>query len=200
MEICQLVFTLVINILCRAPRGFAFVQFVDSYDASQAQYHMNRQIFAGREISVVVAADTRKRPEEMRRKTRLREPPRHGGRRSPYDRRSRSRSVSRSRSPRHRSGSVAGYRSRSYSPSPRQRNDANCHRSSKDSPRDRDGNRSFSPGYDAAAAADGRDAANGKFKYSSKDARDHRKSSPRSPSRSRSAPPDASPARSGYAA
>ncbi|KAL9275057.1 Serine/arginine-rich SC35-like splicing factor SCL30-like protein [Drosera capensis] len=174
------------------PRGFAFVQFVDSYDASQAQYHMNRQIFAGREISVVVAADTRKRPEEMRRKTRG--PPRHGGRRSPYDRRSRSRSVS--RSPRHRSGSGAGYRSRSYSPSPRQRNDAERRRSSKDSARDRDGNRSYSPGYDTTVA-DGRDAANGKSKYSSKDARDHRKSSPRSPSLSRSAPPDASPARSG---
>lgn len=53
----------------REPRGFAFVQFVDSYDASEAQYHMDRQIFAGREISVVVAAETRKRPEEMRHRT-----------------------------------------------------------------------------------------------------------------------------------
>ncbi|KAG5064301.1 hypothetical protein JHK85_005484 [Glycine max] len=51
------------------PRGFAFVQFVDPYDASEAQYHMNRQIFAGREISVVVAEETRKRPEEMRHRT-----------------------------------------------------------------------------------------------------------------------------------
>ena len=48
------------------------MQFVDSYDASEAQYHMNRQIFAGREISVVVAAETRKRPEEMRQKLRTR--------------------------------------------------------------------------------------------------------------------------------
>lgn len=53
----------------REPRGFAFVQFVDSHDAAEAQYHMNGQIFAGREISVVVAAETRKRPEEMRRRT-----------------------------------------------------------------------------------------------------------------------------------
>jgi len=48
------------------------VQFVDPYDASEAQYHMNRQIFAGREISVVVAEETRKRPEEMRQRTRAR--------------------------------------------------------------------------------------------------------------------------------
>jgi len=48
------------------------VQFVDPYDASEAQYHMNRQIFAGREISVVVAEETRKRPEEMRHRTRTR--------------------------------------------------------------------------------------------------------------------------------
>lgn len=52
----------------REPRGFAFVQFVDPYDAAEAQYQMNGQIFAGREISVVVAAETRKRPEDMRRK------------------------------------------------------------------------------------------------------------------------------------
>ncbi|PPD72110.1 hypothetical protein GOBAR_DD30987 [Gossypium barbadense] len=54
------------------PRGFAFVQFVDSYDASEAQRRMNGKIFAGREISVVVAAETRKRPEEMRHKSRAR--------------------------------------------------------------------------------------------------------------------------------
>lgn len=62
----------VYEILHREPRGFAFVQFVDSYDASEAQYHMNGQIFAGREISVVVASESRKRPEDMRRKTRQR--------------------------------------------------------------------------------------------------------------------------------
>jgi hypothetical protein len=59
-------------LLSREPRGFAFVQFVDGYDASEAQYHMNGQIFAGREISVVLAAETRKRPEEMRQRTRVR--------------------------------------------------------------------------------------------------------------------------------
>lgn len=48
------------------------MQFVDPYDASEAQYYMNGQIFAGREISVVVAAETRKRPEEMRSRARVR--------------------------------------------------------------------------------------------------------------------------------
>ncbi len=59
-------------IICREPRGFAFVQFLDSYDAMEAQRRMNGQIFAGREISVVVAAETRKRPEEMRQRARVR--------------------------------------------------------------------------------------------------------------------------------
>lgn len=59
-------------IICREPRGFAFVQFVDAYDAAEAQYHMNGRVFAGREISVVLASETRKRPEEMRRRTRVR--------------------------------------------------------------------------------------------------------------------------------
>ncbi|KAK1312022.1 Serine/arginine-rich splicing factor 33 [Acorus calamus] len=57
---------------CRQPRGFAFVQFVDPYDASDAQYHMNGQVFGGREITVVLAAETRKRPEEMRHRARVR--------------------------------------------------------------------------------------------------------------------------------
>ncbi|KAL2926634.1 Serine/arginine-rich SC35-like splicing factor SCL30 [Bienertia sinuspersici] len=137
------------------PRGFAFVQFVDSYDASEAQYHMNGQIFAGREISVVVAAESRKRPEDMRRKTRQRSGgPRYGGRRSPGYRRSRSRSVSRSRSPNIRSSSKGGHRSRSYSPSPKRRDEysaspsrrpADHPRSPRDSPRGEDVRRSYSP-------------------------------------------------------
>lgn len=56
--------------LHREPRGFAFVQFIDPHDAAEAQYHMNRQLFGGREITVVLAAETRKRPEEMRGKAR----------------------------------------------------------------------------------------------------------------------------------
>lgn len=58
--------------VCREPRGFAFVQFVDSYDAAEAQYQMDGRMFAGREISVVIASDSRKRPEEMRRRTSVR--------------------------------------------------------------------------------------------------------------------------------
>lgn len=73
MFICILcVKMLPISFLCREPRGFAFVQFVDPYEAAEAQYHMNRAIFAGREITVVVAAETRKRPEEMRRRSSVR--------------------------------------------------------------------------------------------------------------------------------
>uniref|UniRef100_A0A0E0NCH3 RRM domain-containing protein n=1 Tax=Oryza rufipogon TaxID=4529 RepID=A0A0E0NCH3_ORYRU len=57
----------------KEPRGFAFVEFVDPYDASEAQYHMNRQVVFGREITVVLAAESRKRPEEMRSRARVRE-------------------------------------------------------------------------------------------------------------------------------
>ncbi|KAK9019373.1 hypothetical protein V6N11_053897 [Hibiscus sabdariffa] len=101
--------------------GFAFVQFVDSYDAAEAQRRMNRKIFAGREISVVVAAETRKRPEEMRHKSRLRSGPSGYGGRPSYYGRSRSRSISPMRSPHHPSGSRSRYRSRSCSPAPRRR-------------------------------------------------------------------------------
>ncbi|KAK8517130.1 hypothetical protein V6N12_032327 [Hibiscus sabdariffa] len=129
-----------------APRGFAFVQFVDSYDAAEAQWRMNGKIFGGREISVVVAAEDRKRPEEMRHKARLREPSGYGGRSSYYDYHSftfllcndkitcndsspdvtghsRSRSISPMRSHHRPSGSRGRYRSRSYSPVPRRRGD-----------------------------------------------------------------------------
>ncbi|CAN1338913.1 Serine/arginine-rich SC35-like splicing factor SCL30 [Linum perenne] len=101
----------------REPRGFAFVQFVEPYDSIEAQRRVNGQTFAGREISVVVAAESRKRPEDMRHRTRTR-----GGRgeRSSYYGRSRSRSLSRSRSPRYPE-SRSRYRSRSYSPGPRHR-------------------------------------------------------------------------------
>jgi RNA recognition motif-containing protein len=56
----------------REPRGFAFVEFLEAYDASEAQYHMNHQIFGGREITVVLAAESRKRPEQMRKRTKVR--------------------------------------------------------------------------------------------------------------------------------
>ncbi|KAM1819711.1 hypothetical protein ACFX15_001268 [Malus domestica] len=189
------------------PRGFAFIQFVDSYEAAEAQYHMNGKIFAGREISVVVAAETRKRPEEMRQRTRVREPSGHGGRRSSYYGRSRSRS----RSPRYPSGSRSRYRSRSYSPAPRRRGDSispsRRRRDNPRSPRDlpplRDGDhdrRLYSPGYDNGAGpienADGYDK---KPMREDKDGRDHWRSpdrASRSPSGSRSRSAELSPPRS----
>ncbi|RLM57714.1 serine/arginine-rich SC35-like splicing factor SCL30 [Panicum miliaceum] len=132
------------------PRGFGFVEFVDAYDASEAQYHMNRQMFSGREITVVLAADTRKRPEEMRRRMGPRGYSDHEGRRS--SRRGRSRSYSRSRSPRPRGRA----RSRSYSPAPRRRDDYSAspprakeeHRRSSKQPKEHDGDkkrRSYTP-------------------------------------------------------
>ncbi|XP_010504402.1 PREDICTED: serine/arginine-rich SC35-like splicing factor SCL30 isoform X2 [Camelina sativa] len=145
------------------PRGFAFVEFVDAYDAGEAQRSMNRRIFAGREITVVVASESRKRPEEMRVKTRTRSREPSGSRG-----RSRSRSISRSRSPRRPSDSRSRYRSRSYSPaprrrgadyspSPRRRQEERPRSPPRGPPRGEDGKysrRSYSPGYEGDAAPD----------------------------------------------
>ncbi|KAG7031619.1 Serine/arginine-rich SC35-like splicing factor SCL30, partial [Cucurbita argyrosperma subsp. argyrosperma] len=192
------------------PRGFAFVEFVDPYEASEAQYHMNGKKFAGREIAVVLAAESRKRPEQMRQRSR-RGPSDYGGRRSYYGR-SRSRSVSRSRSPRHPSGSRSRHRSRSYSPAPRWRGDysvspsrrhADYPRSPRGAARERDGERSrqvYSPGYDNADGPDVDGNGNGyhdKPAFEGEDARANWRPSPdrtsRSPSGSRSRSADASP-------
>jgi len=51
---------------CREPRGFGFVQYLDPADAADAQFRMDRQTIAGREITVVFAEDNRKKPSEMR--------------------------------------------------------------------------------------------------------------------------------------
>ncbi|XP_038691116.1 serine/arginine-rich SC35-like splicing factor SCL30 [Tripterygium wilfordii] len=139
------------------PRGFAFVQFVDSYDAMEAQHRMNGQIFAGREVTVVLAAQTRKRPEEMRHRSRVRGG--YGGGQSSYYGRPRSRSLSCSRSPHRRPSSRTRYHSRSYSPAPRRQGDysvspgrrhADRPRSPRGPPQEEDGahhRRSYSPGY-----------------------------------------------------
>lgn len=137
------------------PRGFAFVQFVDAYDAGEAQYHMNGRMFAGREISVVLASESRKRPEEMRRRTRPRDTSGYEGRRSHHGGRSRSPSRSRSRSPRRPSGSRSRHRSRSYSPAPKRRggdySPSPVRREARSPPVEReidDGRRSYSPAND----------------------------------------------------
>ncbi|OAY38623.1 serine/arginine-rich SC35-like splicing factor SCL30 [Manihot esculenta] len=188
------------------PRGFAFVQFVDSYDAMEAQHRMNGQIFAGREISVVVAAETRKRPEEMRQKSRVRGPSGYGGRSSYYGR-SRSRSLSRSRSPRHHLSSRSRYRSRSYSPASRRRDysaspgrrHVDHLRSPRGPPPGQDGDRirrSYSPGYGVDENGHGYTE---KPQYESEEARAWRPSpgrASRSPSGSRSRSADISPRRS----
>uniref|UniRef100_A0A7I4FQ98 RRM domain-containing protein n=1 Tax=Physcomitrium patens TaxID=3218 RepID=A0A7I4FQ98_PHYPA len=98
----------------REPRGFGFIQYLDPADAADAQYHMDRQFIAGREITVVFAEENRKKPSEMRVKERSSTPTGrglshgHGGNRGggfnsdKYRRRSpgrRFRSVSPSRSP-----------------------------------------------------------------------------------------------------
>ncbi|XP_058099253.1 serine/arginine-rich SC35-like splicing factor SCL30 [Magnolia sinica] len=194
------------------PRGFAFVQFVDPHDASEAQYHMNRQLFGGREITVVVAAETRKRPEEMRTRARVRGPSSYDGRRSSYygRSRSRSRSVSRSRSPRYPSSSRVRHRSRSYSPAPRRRAElyvspgrrqGGHSRSPRDHVQGREEDhvrrRSYSPGYDNANRAE---AENGYVErgpaYDGEDTRGRWRSpgrGSRSPSGSRSRSADVSP-------
>ncbi|XP_024029471.1 serine/arginine-rich SC35-like splicing factor SCL30 [Morus notabilis] len=178
------------------PRGFAFVQFVDSYEASEAQYHMNGKTFAGREISVVVAAESRKRPEEMRQRTRPRWPgPSYRERRSSYYGRSRSRSISRSCSPRHPSGSRSRYHSRSRSPAPKRRADysvspnrrhADHPRSPRGLPREQDGDRSrrsYSPGFENGAEQNPNN--DGKSAYETEDAEGHW----RSPRRTSISPP-----------
>ncbi|CAM0875469.1 unnamed protein product [Alopecurus aequalis] len=177
----------------KEPRGFAFVEFVDPYDASEAQYHMDHQVFFGREITVVVAAETRKKPDDMRNRARVRGySGEHEGRHSRYGR---SRSRSRSYSPRYRGRP----RSRSYSPATRRqegysaspprshhtqspRRQPKGHEDDKRAGRgggQRDGKRSPPPGSDGSPS---------------------RRRSPRqsseSPAGSRSRSPHASPARS----
>lgn len=58
--------------LCREPRGFGFVQYVEPADAEDAKYHMDGQILLGRELTVVFAEENRKKPQEMRQRERVR--------------------------------------------------------------------------------------------------------------------------------
>ncbi|KAK6945420.1 RNA recognition motif domain [Dillenia turbinata] len=112
------------------PRGFGFVQYVDPADAADAKYHMNGEILLGRELTVVFAEESRKRPSEMRARERFR------GR--SYDRRRSPLWYSRSPA---RSGHSYSWGSAYYSPSPRRR-----YYSRSVSPRDRryDRERSYS--------------------------------------------------------
>lgn len=58
--------------LCRDPRGFGFVQFVDPNDVADAKYEMDGYILFGRELTVVFAEENRKKPSEMRLRERVR--------------------------------------------------------------------------------------------------------------------------------
>ncbi|XP_043712301.1 serine/arginine-rich SC35-like splicing factor SCL30 [Telopea speciosissima] len=187
------------------PRGFAFVQFVDPFDAKEAQYHMNGQLFCGRELTVVVAAETRKRPEDMRNRSRTSGSSGNGGRRSSYYGRSRS------RSPRYPPPSRSRYRSRSYSPASRRRGDysisprrrhADSSRSPRDLPPERDEHvqrRSYSPGYGDADRDQGGKGYHEKPIYDAEGTQVGWRSpggASRSPSGSRSRSADLSPRRS----
>lgn len=61
-----------LSLFCREPRGFGFVQYVHPADAEEAKYHMDGQVFLGRELTVVFAEENRKKPQEMRARERVR--------------------------------------------------------------------------------------------------------------------------------
>uniref|UniRef100_A0A1D1Z213 Serine/arginine-rich splicing factor 12 n=1 Tax=Anthurium amnicola TaxID=1678845 RepID=A0A1D1Z213_9ARAE len=177
-------------------RGFAFVEFINPHDASEAQYHMDRRVFGGREITVVAAAETRKRPEEMRHRTRARGSSGSYGRHSSYYGRGRSRSVSHSRSPRHPSSSRVRQNSRSYSPAPRHRGGYSS------SPKGRHSRSTRSPKDHPRGSGDGRASrsfSGGKDEYDAEVSHPSRQSPRRassSPSGSRSRSAELSPRRS----
>nr|GMD86072.1 serine/arginine-rich SC35-like splicing factor SCL30 [Ipomoea batatas] len=155
------------------PRGFAFVQFVDPYDAAEAQYHMDGKVFAGRQISVVVAAETRKRPEDMRRKTRVRSYSPDQQRRDDYsispDRRQSGHPIS----PDRRQSGHPISPDRRHSDHPRSPRERGVHHR----------RRSYSPGYENIAGENGN--SHGKEHLNeAKEAQTRWRSSPRQTSRS----------------
>ncbi|KAF9680751.1 hypothetical protein SADUNF_Sadunf06G0154100 [Salix dunnii] len=54
------------------PRGFGFVQYLESADAADAKHHMDGEILLGRELTVVFAEENRKKPAEMRQRDSVR--------------------------------------------------------------------------------------------------------------------------------
>ncbi|XP_078159963.1 serine/arginine-rich SC35-like splicing factor SCL30A isoform X2 [Carex rostrata] len=54
------------------PRGFGFIQYYDPRDAEEAKYQLDGQILLGREMTVVLTEENRKKPNEMRSRERVR--------------------------------------------------------------------------------------------------------------------------------
>lgn len=48
------------------------MQYLHPADAEEAKYHMDGQVFLGRELTVVFAEENRKKPQEMRARERVR--------------------------------------------------------------------------------------------------------------------------------
>ncbi|KAF0685809.1 Aste57867_22331 [Aphanomyces stellatus] len=96
-------------------RGFAFVEFVDLESAENAIREMDGRELDGNRLTVVMAQEKRKTPQEMRRRDRNVSPPR---RRDTRRDRSRSRDRSRDRRDRRRSPPRRSPRRRSRSRSP----------------------------------------------------------------------------------
>ncbi|ONM20761.1 serine/arginine-rich SC35-like splicing factor SCL33 [Zea mays] len=122
----------------REPRGFGFIQYFDTEDASDAKYHMDGKMLLGREIVVVFAEENWKKPSNMRAREKI------SGRGRSYDGRLRSRSPGLNDSPRGRSRS----QSRSYSPALKQK-----HYSRSPAPRPRERSLSRSPAVNRSRSA-----------------------------------------------
>jgi len=110
--------------VCRDPRGFGFIQFMDPADAAEAKHQMDGYLLLGRELTVVFAEENRKKPTEMRTRDR-------GGRSNRFQDRRRS-PPRYSRSPPPRRGRRSRSRSRGYNSPPAKR-----HQSRSVSPQDR---------------------------------------------------------------
>ncbi|KAK4749250.1 hypothetical protein SAY87_026699 [Trapa incisa] len=54
------------------PRGFGFVQFIYPDDAADAKHYLDGEVLLGREMQVLFAEKSRKKPSEMRAREQIR--------------------------------------------------------------------------------------------------------------------------------